>query len=822
MTDYSSTPHWHTCTSSSSRTGSSTGGNASVSGRNSCATGASTSSRFLTSTACSTNGSTSTRRETDISEEMDIDDVTVHRTDTSSEEEHSQVFLSIIWSAGTLGAAHYDTSTSEMHLMGDVAETMNYELLRAILSQIEPSSVITSSKQDERMISILKQSWSKQVGDSMETTETNSVQLLPSTDFAYEYSKRRLMALNLQGMESMSDDKRLLYMSSLINFDNINMVKAAGGLLKYLDKMRVGVQLEDNAVKVPVLALKFFSLSDMVLMDDNTLRSLQIFHKERHPSAYKAPSYGKEGLSVFGIMNKCRSRLGAVELRLWFLRPTRDVAYEQSQYRRHQPAARLPQACQERRILSKMTTAQATIGDWQALYKTAYNAIFIGDICRAAQASDVAIFKKIGHVFTDDLECVASLISRIMDFDESVVQNRFVVKLGIDEELDNKKKTFNGLPDFMTKVAGEELKRLDERVEECNVIYLPQIGYLLAIPKSDLIGEEQNYQLPGLTFMFFSNNVIYYKSASMEELDQRLGDTQCEITDHETRIMHRLQDTILKRAEALRDVMTYTAQLDCLISLATAAMEYNYVQPELSSRNELLITGGRHPLQELCVPSFVPNDTSSTHQGRVKVLTGPNSSGKSVYLKQVGVIVFLAHIGSFVPAEGAKIGLVDRILSRIRTDESVSIHLSTFMIDLNQMALCLRSATERSLVLIDEFGKGTTAVDGVALLTASIEHWLDSGDKCPHVFVSTHYHMVTTLLQPTPQLKLMTMEVLEEEGETTYLYNLVDGRARSSLAHVIAARAGLPAEIIRRGIEVTELLRANKAVFRVDLPRERR
>jgi len=486
------------------------------------------------------------------------------------------------------------------------------------------------------------------------------------------------------------------------------------------------VELEDPDVRVPILGLKVFSLSDLLIVDNNSYSALQIFQKERHPSVYKVGtgnSGAKEGLSLFGIMNRTRSVLGGNMLRMWFLRPSRDISLLKQRQKavsyfmglRNAEVVASLQDCLKHiknisRILSRMTTAQASVGDWQALYKTAYNGTYIADLCKTIPM-DIEIARKVTTSFTDELHGIGSLISKIIDFDESTEQNRFVVKPGVDPALDEKKRTYNGLPDFMTKVAREELSKLSSSITECNVVYLPQLGYLLAIPCTPEMKEEKDFALDGLEFVFLSNNRVHYKSASTRELDSLLGDTQCEITDHETAIMHRLQTVVLEHTNVLMDVMDCCAELDCLISLALCARENNYVCPQLTTSSVLSIEQGRHPLQELCVNQFVPNDTVfHKDSGRLKILTGPNASGKSVYLKQVGLIVFLAHIGSFVPADSAIVGITDRIFTRIHTRETVSVGLSTFMIDLNQVATAVQGATDNSLVIIDEFGKGTATV----------------------------------------------------------------------------------------------------------------
>ncbi|XP_070564390.1 mutS protein homolog 5-like isoform X2 [Ptychodera flava] len=727
----------------------------------------------------------------------------------------NQVFLSVIWGGGKVGLAYYETDTCQVYMMMDIAESDDFQVTRSVIQQVMPACIITSSKQDEKLMRAL----SDQVTILQEAVDhvnnPTELQIIPSVDFSVEVSKRRILNLNLASIpQHYTEDQRLIYMSSLVPFELVNMVRAVGGLLKYLDKNRIGVQLEDSNIKVPIIDLKVFSLNNMVMVDYNTFTALQIFQKELHPSIYKFGNSGtKEGLSLYGIMNQTKSELGKRMLRMWFLRPSLDLDLLKERQdaikffvspRNIEICTSLQDALRNiknvARVLARMKTAQATIGDWQALYQTAFNAIYIGDLCRSL-GGDISIFKKISRSFTEDLHYIAGLIIKIVDFEESTILNKFVVKPNVDKDLDEKKKTYNGLPDFMTKVAREELKKLSDEIQECNVVYLPQLGYLLAIPRSSIMKEKEDFHIQGLEFVFLSNNTAHYKTASTR--------------DHETTIMHRLQNIILEHSKVLNAVLEYAAELDCLISLAMSAQANNYTQPILTTDNVIQIEGGRHPLQELCVNPFVPNNTlSGGDYGKVKFITGPNSSGKSIYIKQVGLIVFLAHIGSFVPAESSCIGLMNRIFTRIHSRESVTIGLSTFMIDLNQISLALKYADERSLVLLDEFGKGTETVDGIALLYGCLQHWLGEAYNCPHIMVSSHFHSILHqhMLTQSPLLKFQNMEVLEDKDEIISLYQLIDGQNDCSYALNIAKLAGLPKEVVVRAQEIWSLVQQNKEI----------
>lgn len=268
-----------------------------------------------------------------------------------------------------------------------------------------------------------------------------------------------------------------------------------------------------------------------------------------------------------------------------------------------------------------------------------------------------------------------------------------------------------------------------------------------------------------------------------------------------------------------------------MVALALGAQKYNWVQPVVTSDNAIQIRGGRHPLQELVVPAYIPNDcdlaggigedsdevslvSSQDNQDlpTTLVLTGPNHSGKSVYLKHIALIVYLAHLGSFVPADSAVIGLTDKILTRISTRESSGQNQSAFSIDLRQIAFSARMATRRSLILVDEFGKGTRADDGAALLAALIDHFVGRGVEAPKMTVATHFHEIIQggYLEGCSRVALAHMEVQElqdaqqqaggrlAEDNVLYLYRLCAGASTSSFGALCASLNGVDDTVVQR------------------------
>jgi DNA mismatch repair protein MSH5 len=311
------------------------------------------------------------------------------------------------------------------------------------------------------------------------------------------------------------------------------------------------------------------------------------------------------------------------------------------------------------------------------------------------------------------------------------------------------------------------------------------------------------------------------------------------VLDKEIEIIHDLTVKVLQHEQLLISASDLSGDLDSLVALALGAQKYHFTAPQMTTSNVIRIEGARHPLQELTVPAYIANDCAiaggvgvledidgdggssrinvgvqeSIEQPSMLIMTGPNYSGKSVYLKQNALIVYMAHIGSFVPADRAIIGLTDKILTRIVTRESVSRNQSAFMIDLQQVALSLSLATNRTLIVIDEFGKGTNASDGAGLCCGVFEYLLSLGDNRPKVLVATHFHEIfeNGFLQErheSSELAFGHMEVRVDtdatkvEDQITYLYNYVSGRSASSFGTCCASMNGIDSVIVERADEL--------------------
>ena len=649
-------------------------------------------------------------------------------------------------------------------------------------------------------------------------------------DFRLESARRRIQTQKLPGEDTSNLEDQRIMINALINPLYENMNRACGALLKYLDKNRVGgLNLECGGV--PILAIKPFTPQDVICVDESTLSALQIFNTRWQTSGSRAGSWNqsREGNSIFSLLNRCKSVHGSRQLK-YLLRclPTKIEVIQSRQEAVayfSQPdkieVIKTMQDCLKKiklisRCLKKLSASQASVQDWKITRNTITNMLALGQVCAShasAHPEAPEILQRMASLAIEraDFNTTVRYIEKVFEVQESEENCRFVVKKGVDESLDAKKRVHNGLPDLLHELATEEVENLPECMRSCTMLYVPQIGYMLAIqPWLNMPTNAEDFHFPDLKFMFIANNVPHFKSQRCLELDESMGDTATNICDHETSIMIALSAHILKQSALLTDFAHLASQLDCLLALALVAKENDWCRPSMNEEETMIIREGRHPLQEKCVSTFVSNSTfMGGEHDKLMILTGPNACGKSVYLKQIGLIVFLAHLGSWVPATFAQIPIIDAIYTRIQTVDSVSLGLSAFTVDLDQVSTALNHATSKSLVLLDEFGKGTCDVDGQALLASALEYWLAKGpSNCPTLVVSTHFHSVKTLLNDFEDyISYMTFEVgHESDGELIYLYQIKPGTTTHSEANQVAKKAGIDPKILQRSHHILDVL----------------
>src|SRR6185437_5078643 len=302
-------------------------------------------------------------------------------------------------------------------------------------------------------------------------------------------------------------------------------------------------------------------------------------------------------------------------------------------------------------------------------------------------------------------------------------------------------------------------------------------------------------------------NAERYITPELKEYESRVLNADEQIGDLEAQVYRQLLSQVAEAAEPIREAAANLARLDVFAALAEVSMRHGYVRPEVDDGATLDIVGGRHPVVEATLEpgQFVPNDTLlDTTEEQVVILTGPNMAGKSTYLRQVALIVLLAQIGSFVPAESARIGLVDRIFTRLGAQDDISSRQSTFMVEMVETAAILHHAMSRSLVVLDEIGRGTSTYDGLAIARAVVEQLHNSSRLGCRTLFATHYHELTELEKILPRVRNCRVDVLEEGDSVVFLHRVVRGGADRSYGIHVAQLAGMPRSVVRRAREILQ------------------
>ncbi|KZT11913.1 uncharacterized protein LAESUDRAFT_670086 [Laetiporus sulphureus 93-53] len=834
--------------------------------------------------------------------------------------------LAISCQFGRIGCAYYDPVKFTIYVFEDAPENQHFDLTKLLLDQCGPDILLTSSKADDNFIDMLS--------DHMEATG-GTFQIRPHKDFSPGKGRDRLLSLRLlselsaevlndrsnSGSESSADprnaydfmrrrretggDPTMQRWNASIRLANHACVDSSplclgstGALLDHLARIRAVGDLEDEGIGgIEVRAIQALALSQAMQINADALFSLQIFEDESHASIHSDKT--KEGLSLFGILNNTKTTLGRALMREWLTRPSLSLSVISARHDAVECFLRpdnlgtatlihthLKGIKNIPRILAVMQAGRAKVSDWQGLVKFTYHALMIRDALVGLNSGGSAdVVKRLVDIMdAGSFKTIGTAINDVIDWEESANTGRVCVKPHVDEELDDLKRIYHGIDTVLSKVAQQISATVPpDYASSLNVVYFPQLGFLICVPMLEEWKTDAGITvLEGWSFQFSSESHVYFKSQEMHDMDAHIGDLHPMIVDREIEIVQSLLEKILVFKEVVSHVCDACAELDCLLSFAEASRACNYNRPHMVDDNIIDIRQGRHPLQEMVVDTFVPNDafavggcgfgcdsnpddintrdessvdnTVRREQNGIIVCTGANACGKSVYLKQVALIQYMAQIGCFVPADAATLGIVDKIFTRIQTRESVSTVQSTFMIDLNQVSLALRNATERSLILLDEFGKGTASAGsyiiytyGAGLLCGIIKHLADRGPACPKVFAATHFHNIFCdgLLDPSSiPITFLHMQILltsnkgqlvgasdttddyssgedmegAEDGNKrmapgerlTYLYRVAEGLSLNSHAALCAEVFGIPRRIAKRAQYVSKLMSSHE------------
>jgi DNA mismatch repair protein MutS len=377
-----------------------------------------------------------------------------------------------------------------------------------------------------------------------------------------------------------------------------------------------------------------------------------------------------------------------------------------------------------------------------------------------------------------------------------------VIKPGFSEELDNLRSISKNAKQYLANLERAEQEKTG--IKSLKIGYNRVFGYYIEISKANAAQAPENYirkQTLSTGERYFTPELKDYESTILNARE-RIEELETELFQRVCKQIAANRIPVLLLAECIEHVDLYAA-------LAEVAVRYNYKRPTLTNGDEIIIKNGRHPVVERSLPdtSFVPNDTYlSNKDTQLVILTGPNMAGKSTYLKQVAIIVLLAQMGSFVPADEATIGIVDRIFTRIGAREDLSTGQSTFMVEMVEMANILNNATPRSLLILDEIGRGTSTYDGLSIARAVAEYIHNNPRLGAKTLFATHYHEMVSLADYLPRVKNYNVAVKEEKGEVIFLRKIVPGGVDKSYGIHVGKLAGLPKTVVHRAQEILDEL----------------
>ena len=570
-------------------------------------------------------------------------------------------------------------------------------------------------------------------------------------------------------------------------------VAAAGAIVEYLARTQ-------KAAKLKLSNLAIYATGTFMALDSQTRRNLELFAAGRNES--------KE-LSLLSALDRTKTAMGGRLLRQWLGQPLLDLtALEQrldavdhfylDGLKRADSISSLSKISDLERIIGRIVSGTVNPRELIAL-KDGLAAVF--SLRELVDSTDLEWLQSQLLLLPE----VCSLIEESIAAEPAgAVGDGNVIRPGFSPEMDELKSSSTNARQF---IAGLEQRERDRtEIKGLKVGYNQVFGYYIEVSKSNIDKVPEDYiRRQTLT------NAERYIVPELKEYESLVLNARDRLEEAERAVYHRVCAQLAESAGAVSQVASAIAKLDVFTGLADAAVENGYVRPKLDLGNAIRVTNGRHPVVErvLDTGTYVPNDVDLSNDGvKVMVLTGPNMAGKSTYIRQVAIIILMAQIGCFVPASDATIGLVDRIFTRVGLQDDLATGQSTFMVEMVETAAILNQATPRSLVILDEIGRGTSTYDGLSIARSVIEHiHNDPRLGCKTLF-ATHYHELTQLATSLPGVRNCSVAVTEEGNSVVFLHKIVPGGADKSYGVHVAQMAGLPQGVVNRAWEVLADLEA--------------
>jgi DNA mismatch repair protein MutS len=692
-------------------------------------------------------------------------------SDKLLENNKNNFLAAIIEDNDNFGFALADISTGEFY----VAEIESQQLEEQ-LNAFYPREVL------------VKKSTAKPLIDQISKTITTVITLRDDWLFNLQYGRERILehfqTHSLKGFGLQGKSAAII---------------AAGAVLHYLkENYKAGLA---HFTRIQVL-----NLSQYMVLDDATKRNLEIVSPLRDDSGAN---------TLIGVIDLTKTAMGGRMMRHWLNQPLRNAKHINNRLdivsdlfadkHLRETLKNLLSGCSDmERIIGKIVTGRANGRDLNAL-KTAL--AIVPKIKQSINESSAKYLKsrfaKL-QALPDVVEVIGNAI--VADPPLSITEGG-IIRNGYDKGLDELREITQHGKKWIIALQNEERRKTG--ITSLKVNYNKVFGYYIEVTKTHLDKVPADY-IRKQTLV----NAERYITPELKEKEEKILGAEERIQNMEYEIFQTLRKKIVERTDKIQQVAKNLAFLDCMYSLAEIAAQKDYIRPDVKDGASLEIINGRHPVVEHFMPPgevFVENSVKlNPGEEQIWIITGPNMSGKSTFLRQTGLIVFLAQIGSFIPAEKAIIGTVDRIFTRVGASDNLAGGESTFLVEMNETANILNNATNRSLVLLDEIGRGTSTFDGLSIAWAVAEYLHNEVSMRPKTLFATHYHELTELALLYPRIKNYNIAVEEWENNVIFLRKIVPGGTDNSYGIHVAQMAGLPVSVIERAREILTNLEANE------------
>jgi len=679
---------------------------------------------------------------------------------TQLDEKSASYVLCVVFVGKAAQLAYADVSTGELvvHQLLDAERLLRDELMR-----IRPHEIVTNSL--EKLRPHLTESIS-----CWELAESTCQKKNAREALLSHFQAPSLSALGLD-----ERDKRFL---------------AAGALLSYLNDTQRNTLCH-------ITQLTVYQGQDVMFLDRMTRRNLELTESLR--------SSERRG-SLLWLLDQTHTAMGARLLRNWVENPltsrsaiqTRLDAVEALKDRfmeAEEIGDALENVADMERLLGKISYNSLTARDCLALLKSLRAVAPVKELLSRFEAVPI---QALAHTLTP-LSSLCDKLEQAINPDAPLtLAEGGVIRPGYSAELDEYRSAMHNGKQWILDLEAAE--KQETGIKNLRVTYNRVFGYSIEVTKSNL----------GLVPLRYTRrqtlaNAERFITPELQEIERKITGAQQMSLELETTLFNEVRDLIASEIGAIQQNAQALKTADVLLSLAAVARDYEYVKPEINEEGRLHIVEGRHPIVERTVTDapFVPNDVHmDTQDNRMLIITGPNMAGKSTYMRQVALITLMAHIGSFVPAREAQISLCDRIFTRIGASDDLAGGQSTFMVEMSETAAILRSATAKSLVILDEIGRGTSTFDGLAIAWAVVEYLLDPKKIGAKTLFATHYHELSELEGRFPGVKNYCISVMEHGEDVIFLRKIMPGGADKSYGVHVARLAGIPAPVVARAHEI--------------------